>query len=148
MLKLALPSALALLGGVSVVIQQALNANLRAELNSAAWSGFASYLLGLACMALLVVMLGEPVPSAALVARIPLWAWAGGFFGAVFIGLSIIVAHKLGAAALFALVVTGQMLAAIVLDHFGWLGLAQKPIDLSRLAGVCFLIGGVVLIRR
>jgi transporter family-2 protein len=148
MLKFALPSALALLGGISVVIQQVLNANLRAELNSAVWSGFMSYLLGLACMVLLAIMLREPIPSPGLVARIPLWAWVGGLFGAIFIALSIIVAHDLGAATLIALLVTGQMIAAIVLDHFGWLGLAQRPIDVSRLIGVCLLVGGVVLIRR
>ena len=148
MLKLALPSALALLGGISVVIQQVLNANLRAELNSAVWSGFMSYLLGLACMVLLAIMLREPIPSLGLVARIPPWAWTGGLFGAIFIALSIIVAHKLGAATLIALLVTGQMIAAIVLDHFGWLGLTQRPVDLLRLIGVCLLVGGVVLIRR
>src|SRR5262249_5542336 len=113
MLKLFIPSLLALVAGVSVVIQQVLNANLRAELNSAVWSGFVSYLLGLACMVLLAMMLHEPVPSGALVARIPWWAWTGGLFGAIFIGISIIVAHKLGAAALIALLVTGQMVAAI-----------------------------------
>jgi transporter family-2 protein len=41
--KLALPTALALVAGSSVVIQQVLNANLRAQLNSAIWSGFISY---------------------------------------------------------------------------------------------------------
>jgi transporter family-2 protein len=148
MLKLALPSALALLAGVSVVIQQVLNANLRVELNSAVWSGFVSYLLGLACMALLAITLSEPVPSIGLVARVPIWAWTGGLFGAIFIGLAIILTHKLGAAALIALVITGQMIAAIVFDHFGWLGLAQRPIDLSRLIGVGLLVAGVVLIRR
>jgi transporter family-2 protein len=148
MLKLVLPSALALLAGVSVVIQQVLNANLRNELNSAVWSGFMSYFLGLLCMVLLAVALREPIPSTAVLARIPLWAWTGGLFGAVFIGLSIIVAYKLGAAALIALLVTGQMIAAVVLDHFGSLGLPQRPIDASRIIGVGLLVGGVLLIRR
>lgn len=148
MLKLAVPAGLAMLAGVSVVIQQVLNANLRSELNSAVWSGFMSYFLGLLCMVLLAVMLREPIPSTAVLARIPLWAWTGGIFGAVFIGLAILVAHQLGAAALIALLVTGQMIAAIVLDHFGWLGLPQRPIDIARVIGVGLLIGGVLLIRR
>jgi len=86
MFNLALPSALALVAGVSVVIQQVLNANLRSELNSAVWSGFMSYIIGVLCMLLLAVMLREPVPSAGVVARIPWWAWSGGIFGALFIG--------------------------------------------------------------
>jgi bacterial/archaeal transporter family-2 protein len=148
MFNLALPSALALVAGVSVVIQQVLNANLRSELNSAVWSGFTSYLLGVLCMVGLAIMLREPIPSVGVVARIPWWAWSGGLFGAIFIGLSILVAHQLGAATLIALLVTGQMTASIIIDHFGWLGLTQKPVDLARLIGVGLLIGGVVLIRR
>ena len=148
MFNLALPTALALVAGISVVIQQVLNANLRVELNSAVWSGFMSYLVGVLCMVALAMMLREPLPAAAAIARIPWWAWSGGLFGAVFIGLSILVAHQLGAAALIALLVTGQMIASIVIDHFGWLGLTQKTVDLPRLIGVGLLIGGVILIRR
>ena len=148
MFNLALPSALALVAGVSVVIQQVLNANLRSELNSAVWSGFMSYLLGVLCMVGLAIMLREPIPSVGVVARIPWWAWSGGLFGAIFIGLSILVAHQLGAATLIALLVTGQMTASIVIDQFGWLGLPQKPVDFARLIGVALLVGGVVLVRR
>jgi transporter family-2 protein len=71
--------------GVSVLIQQALNANLRSELNSATWSGFMSYFLGVVCMVLLAAALRDPVPSATTVSRVPLWAWSGGIFGAIFI---------------------------------------------------------------
>jgi transporter family-2 protein len=146
--SLTLPIGLALAAGVSLVIQQVLNANLRTELNSAVWSGFMSYLLGLLCMVALAVMLREPIPSATVIARIPLWAWSGGAFGAIFIGVAILVAHQLGAAALIALLVTGQMIASVAFDHFGWLGLPQRSIDVPRLIGVCLLVAGVVLIRR
>ncbi|MEH2484213.1 uncharacterized membrane protein YdcZ (DUF606 family) [Bradyrhizobium sp. AZCC 2230] len=46
MLKLAFPMILAVAAGISLVVQQALNTNLRTALSSAAWSGFMSYLLG------------------------------------------------------------------------------------------------------
>jgi transporter family-2 protein len=55
---------------------------------------------------------------------------------------------QLGAATFIALLIAGQMIASVTFDHFGWLGLAQRPIDLPRLAGVALLIGGVILIRR
>jgi uncharacterized membrane protein YdcZ (DUF606 family) len=56
------PALLTIGAGISVLIQQALNANLRAELNSAAWSGFTSYLLGVVCMLALAVVLRDPAP--------------------------------------------------------------------------------------
>ena len=146
--SMALPVLLTMLAGAGLVVQQALNAHLRVALASAAWSGFVSYLVGLACMALLVLALRDPLPSATLAARIPWWAWSGGLFGAVFIALAILLVPKLGAAAFIAILVTGQMLASLAFDQFGWLGLAQRPIDLPRLLGVALLVAGVVLIRR
>ena len=57
-------------------------------------------------------------------------------------------AETLGAATFFALLITGQMLASVLFDQFGLLGLAQRSIDLPRLVGIALLVGGVVLIRR
>ena len=148
MLSALLPAVLALAAGVSVVIQQVLNANSRGALQSAAWSGFMSYAAGLACMILLVLALRDPIPAANLAARVPWWGWSGGAFGAAFIGLGIFLVPQIGAATFIALVITGQMLASITFDHFGWLGLTQRPIDSARLMGVALLIGGVLLIRR
>jgi transporter family-2 protein len=148
MLKLALPMFLAIAAGVSVVVQQVLNANLRTALNSAAWSGFASYFVGVVCMAMLVLALRDPLPSASVLARVPWWAWGGGVFGAIFIAIAIVLVPQLGAATFIALIVAGQMVASITFDHFGWFGLTQRAIDLPRLAGVALLVAGVVLIRR
>ena len=148
MTGLALPVLLAIAAGVSIVVQQVLNSNLRTALNSAAWSGFVSYFVGVVCMALLALALRAPLPAVGVAARIPWWAWSGGLFGAIFIGLAILLVPHLGAATFIALLVTGQMLASVAFDHFGWLGLAQRPADAPRLIGVALLIGGVVLIRR
>ena len=148
MVASAVPLILAVAAGISVVIQQVLNANLRAALNSAAWSGVVSYLLGLVCMAALAVALRDPLPSLGVAARMPWWAWTGGIFGAIFIGLAILLVPQIGAATFLALLVSGQMLASVAFDHFGWLGLVQRTLDLPRLLGVGLLIAGVVLIRR
>jgi transporter family-2 protein len=148
MLNVLLPLTLAMVAGACIVVQQVLNANLRVALNSAAWSGFMSYFVGVVCMALLALALRDPIPSVTAAARIPWWAWNGGLFGAIFIGLAIFLVPQLGAATFIALLVTGQMLASVTFDHFGWLGLVQRSMDLSRLAGVALLIGGVILIRR
>jgi transporter family-2 protein len=89
-----------------------------------------------ACKALLALALRDPIPSASLAVRIPWWAWSGGLFGAILIGLAIFLVPQLGAATFIAILVAGQMLASVTFDHFGWMGLAQRPIDLPRLIGV------------
>jgi bacterial/archaeal transporter family-2 protein len=133
--------------GVSFVIQQAVNANLRVGIGSAAWAGFVSYLGGTVCMLVLVVVLREAVPPIADIHRSHWWAWTGGFFGAVYIAISIFLVPRLGAAFFVALLVAGQMAASVAFDHFGAFGLSEHPIDLSRLIGALLLVVGVVLIR-
>jgi bacterial/archaeal transporter family-2 protein len=147
MLKLALPLTLAIAAGISLVVQQALNANLRTALSSAAWSGFMSYFLGVVCMAAFALLLQDPIPSVATASRIPWYAWSGGLFGAIFIGLAIVLIPQLGAATFFALLIAGQMLGSIVFDHFGVLGVPVHPVSVLRVAGAALLVSGVVLIR-
>jgi len=139
---------LTVVAGVAIIVQQVLNANLRTAIGSAAWSGVVSYFVGLVSIAAFAVLLREPLPSAGTVAGSPWWAWSGGVFGAIFISLAILLIPQLGAATFIAVLVAGQMLASLIFDHYGWLGLEQRPIDVLRLIGVCLLVAGVVLIRR
>lgn len=139
---------LAALGaGISVAVQQVLNGNLRVSLNSPAWAGFFSYLGGLLTMILVLLAMREQLPSWKLVTATPWWAWSGGVLGGIFILLVILLLPSLGAATLLALVVAGQMSAAVVMDHFGAFGLSTQPVSVSRLLGVALVIGGVVLIK-
>jgi transporter family-2 protein len=55
---------------------------------------------------------------------------------------------RLGVALTFSLIVAGQMLITLVLDHFGFLGVPVKEVSLMRILGVILITGGVVLIRK
>ena len=133
--------------GVSVALQQVLNARLRTELGSPWWAGFASYLVGMLAMLAVIVASGEPRLSAAMAGRTSWSSWTGGLFGAIFIGTAILMVPRLGAATVLALIVVGQMLGSLAFDHFGLLGVPRHPASLARLAGVALLLAGVVLIR-
>jgi len=139
---------LALGAGISVATQQVLNASLRTSLTSPAWAGFFSYLVGLLTMIVVLFALGEHLPSWRAMANTPWWAWGGGVLGGIFILLAILLLPSLGAATLIALVVAGQMLATITIDHFGLFGLTPHPASLSRLLGAGLLIAGVILVRE
>ena len=138
---------LGIAAGVSFVIQQAVNADLRASIGSAAWAGFVSYLGGTLCMLVLAIALRNSVPAISDINKGNWWAWTGGFFGSVYIAISIFLVPRLGAAFFIALLVAGQMMASISFDHFGLLGLSRHSIDLSRIIGAVLLVAGVVLIR-
>jgi transporter family-2 protein len=61
---------------------------------------------------------------------------------------NILLAPKLGAGALVALIVAGQLIFSVLLDHFGWFGFLQHPANVTRLAGCSLMIVGVFLISR
>jgi transporter family-2 protein len=88
------------------------------------------------------------LPSRETLATVPMWAWFGGLFGAFYVAISTVVATELGATSLLALALLGQLATALVIDHFGWLGLPEHPITLTRLAGVALLGAGVWVFTR
>lgn len=133
--------------GVSVALQQVLNARLRAELGSPWWSGFFSYFIGTLTMLAVIIAAGEPRLSAAMAARVSWASWMGGIFGAIFIATAIFMVPRLGAATVLALIVVGQMLGSLAFDHFGLLGVPQYPATLIRLAGGVLVVLGAILIR-
>jgi transporter family-2 protein len=125
--------------GVSFVIQQAVNANLRSEIGSAWWAGFVSYAGGTLVMLMVALVLQEPWFSKEAVLRSHLLSWTGGLFGAIYIAISIALVSRLGATLLIALIVAGQMLASVTFDHFGLFGLPVHAMTLSRVMGPRFL---------
>jgi transporter family-2 protein len=133
--------------GVSFVFQQAVNANLRAEIGSPWWAGFVSYLGGTIVMLVAALALREPWLSKQALERSHWMSWSGGVFGAVYIAVSILLIPRLGAAMVIALIVAGQMIGSLAFDHFGLLGLPVHPASFVRLAGAALLIVGAILIR-
>ena len=133
--------------GVSFVFQQAVNANLRAEIGSPWWAGFISYLGGTLAMLAMILVLREPWLTAPAMSRASLMSWTGGIFGAIYIAVSILLLPRLGAALVVALIVLGQMLGALAFDHFALLGVPENPVSPGRLIGAALLVAGVVLIR-
>ncbi|MDR2332756.1 MAG: DMT family transporter [Burkholderiaceae bacterium] len=135
--------------GISVALQQVLNASLRTQVGSPWWAGFVSYFVG--CVAMLVVALimsGPTLSLSGLTSAPGAWiSWTGGLFGAIFIAVVILMMPKLGAAYVICLIVVGQMVGSLLFDHFGLLGLQQQPITLVRALGGVLLIAGVLLVR-
>jgi bacterial/archaeal transporter family-2 protein len=139
---------LALVVGVGLVVQVGMNVTLRGAITSPLVAALISFLVGSLALLLYILATRTPWPVRAQVTAVPLWAWFGGVLGAFYVASSIVVGPRLGAAALLALIVLGQLLGSLVLDHFGWLGFPQHPLTLVRLAGAALLFAGVVLIVR
>jgi transporter family-2 protein len=138
---------LGLSAGASLVVQAVLNTRLRTMLASWAWTGLASYLGGTATMIAVLLVVRHPWPTRLSASEVPWPAWTGGFFGAVFIVLTVLLVPRMGVAPFIGLMVAGQLLTSITFDHYALFGLAQHPVTATRLFGAAFLVTGVVLMR-
>jgi bacterial/archaeal transporter family-2 protein len=139
-------SLLGVLAGVSFVVQQAANSALRITIGSGLWAAFFSYLGGTLTMAMVLVVARESLPPSAI-PGVDWWMWSGGVFGVVYIVISIFVLPRLGAAGVVGLIVAGQLLASLIVDHFGLLGVAYHPASAPRVLGAVCLIAGAILVR-
>jgi transporter family-2 protein len=139
--------ALAVAAGIGLAFQAVINSRLRMLLDSALWAAFVQVLVGLLVLAVMVAIAREPVPSGAGITRAPWWIWTGGMLGALYVATVIVATPPLGASLMFASVVVGQTLTALLIDHFGWFGVTAQPLSPVRLAGAALLVGGVLLIR-
>jgi bacterial/archaeal transporter family-2 protein len=140
---------LALGCGAILTIQVGGNALLGKSLNDPFIPTAASMVVGIALTAALLVIVHRPLPVAAVARSAPWWTWiAGGLLGTVYLTANVLLAPRLGAAALVGFVVTGQLLFAVLADQFGWLGFEQHSTSLWRYVGCALMMAGVALIAR
>ena len=139
---------LGVVAGLGLTVQVGMNSTLRKLLQSANGAALISFLVGTLALAVLVVALRTPLPDRATLAAVPWWAWLGGLLGAFYVASSTIVAAELDATTLLGLALLGQLTTALVIDHYGWLGLPENPITWTRVAGVALLGLGVWLVSR
>jgi len=94
-----------------------------------------------------LLILRVPAPDLGKALQGPWWLWVGGVLGAMYVAGAAALTPKLGAAGFLVLVVAGQIITAVLADHFGVMGLGGKPLSLARVAGVVLILCGVLLVQ-
>jgi bacterial/archaeal transporter family-2 protein len=139
---------LALAAGAMMPTQAAINNRLAGYVGTPIVAAFISFIVGTLGLFVYLVITGRPLSNVLSVKNAPAIAWIGGLLGAFFVASSIVLVPRLGVAMTFSLLIAGQMLVTLVIDHFGILDVPVKPLNFARIAGVLLIVGGVILIRR
>ena len=140
--------AMALALGAILPLQAAINARLaKTADNSPVMAAFVSFAVGTIALMIFLVVAGQ-FNLRFVSSGSPWWIWTGGLLGIFFVAGIVVLLPKLGVALSFSLIIAGQMLAAILFDQFGWMGLAVKEVSAGKIAGAVLLIIGVILIRK
>lgn len=141
-------SVLAILAGAAIPFQSAMNSALGKSLQSPYYSALTVFLVAFIAMGSYMLLSKQGFPTATQFLSAPKWSFFGGILGAIYILLIIILAPKLGIGNVTVMVLTGQVLAAVIIDQFGILGAQVHPISWPRLTGIILLCAGVFLIKK
>jgi bacterial/archaeal transporter family-2 protein len=133
--------------GAVLPVQFGINAQLATWLDSPVRAAFVSFLTGAIVLAGAAALVFKPLPSVSRLGHAPWWVWLGGALGAFYVAGSIVAAPRLGATALIAVVIAGQSLASVVVDHFGWVGFEPKHVSAGRIGGMALVLAGAALVR-
>jgi len=137
----------ALIAGAVVPFQAGSNAMLGRALGHPMWATMASLVVSLLVTLPVLLALRAPAPTLAPAAQLPIWAWLGGTAGVVYITAALLLTPRMGATNFIVFVIAGQMLASMLIDHFGWVGLPVKEINAGRIAGVALIFVGVLVVQ-
>ena len=138
---------LAVLAGMTMPVQSGLNAQFQQHwAHSAILAGAVNFAVGTVTLVAVVLIMRIPVPG--LTGKTAPWHWMAGLLGAYFVTVMTFLAPRLGAATLIGFILAGQIGISLILDHFGLVGYAHKPVNWQRILGALLVGGGVFLIRR
>ena len=138
----------ALIAGAVLPVQTAVNNKMAVTLGSAVLGALVSFAVGTLSILIYSVVSGESLGSLPTARDAPAIAWIGGLLGAFFVTATIILLPRIGVAMTISLIIAGQMITALIMDHFGLLGLEVQQISALRIIGMVLISLGVVLIRR
>ncbi len=139
---------LGILAGACVATQAPINAELSRGLGLPVAAAAASFLSGAIILAIVTAAITQ-FQGASLNWRAPApWLFVvGGALGAAFVTSNIMLVPRVGAAATMAFIVAGQLMAGMLLDRIGFMGMAVREITLGRVSGAVMLLVGALLIR-
>jgi bacterial/archaeal transporter family-2 protein len=140
-------SLLAACAGGCIALQATANTRFRFNLDSAAYAAFFS-ICGTFLTASTFMLFARPTaPSLGTIRQTEWWNWIGGPLGTLIVLAGATLVRQLGAAPFIALVVGGQLICSMLLDHFALLGLAQQSITPGRIFGGMLVVAGVLCIK-
>lgn len=137
----------ALVIGLIVPMQSAINHQLKLVLGeSTLLAALISFCAGTLVLLLLSIATQQKWHSLTQLGQASWWHFTGGAMGALFVFGTTLLAPRIGVTAMLAVIICGQILASLVFDRYGLLGLPMRELSSPRLIGAALVIIGVVLV--
>lgn len=140
-------TVLVVVAGALLPIQAGFNTRVGKTIDSPIWASLLSFAIGTIAL-LIYALISKTNLQLSTLKYIPAHYWTAGLLGAGYVTIVLLAFPKLGAALTFGLIVTGQLMMSVLLDHFAVLVPAQQQINVYRIAGLALIVAGVVIIRK
>ena len=140
--------ALALITGALIPIQASTNAAFSKSVGNPFITGLMVFIVGLVGMILFLLISRTPLLTPPQLVAAPVYGYLGGIIVATYVVMITILVPRIGVGTSIALIVTGQIICAVIIDHFGLFNVQVRPVDISRITGVLLMIGGIYLVMR
>ena len=133
--------------GVVLTVHLAMNGMVGAAINNARVGNALFWCIG-AVMAVLIGLSGWESGAMSRLAQVnPLLLTAGAMGASLVFGIAYLI-PRVGAGPFTYALLAGQIVSAMVLSHYGWLGSPKQPITPMGIVGVVVMVVGIVLTRR
>ena len=137
---------LAMVAGMAVTLQTTFNGQLAKGLDGdPVAAAIFSFMVGLLSLTLVGLVRGNTLGLLAGIPAQPAWVLLGGVMGAFALLSNVILVPRIGMAALVGLVIAGQLLSSLAIDHFALMGSAHRPVSLIKLAGALVMLAGLAI---
>ncbi len=138
---------IALVSGAFLPIQAGLNSRMGKLVESPVHASLISFIVGAFTVLLYSILTKQHVEWAGL-RMAPPYVWLAGLLGAFYVTSIIMAFPRIGPAMTFGIVVAGQMIMSVLLDHFNILVAQQHSVNIWKLLGIVLIVTGVVIIRK
>lgn len=137
-----------ILAGAMQALGNSMNAQLRNSLQNPWLASFISFVLILAFFICAFAAMPRPLPTTEGINSMPWWAPFGGLAGAIAVFAGLTMVDKIGAGPFNGMIITANIIASLLIDHYGLLNMPIHSINLWRIAGGSLMILGILLIAK
>ena len=133
--------------GVVLTVHLAMNGFVGAALNNPRVGNALFWSIG-AVTALIIGATGWQSGALSALSQVnPILLTAGAMGASLVFGIAYLI-PRVGAGPFTYALLAGQIVSAMVLSHYGWLGSPKQPITPMGIAGIVVMVVGIVLTRR
>lgn len=138
----------ALVTGGLIALQAPINAEAASRLGHPLAAATMSFCIGTLVLIVLTALFARNVTHLGALKTMPVYMLiGGGLLGAIYVTVTLVLAPRIGVAAVMALGIAGQLVTALLIDRLGLFELLERGLSAGRVGGAVLVLVGALMVR-